>query len=221
MRRHKASIVAVALLLATALVACDDDEDGASTRGSGNVITETREVSGFDEIAVFGSGKVIVDVTGSESLTIEAEDNIMPFLETEVRNGRLELEVDGNISPTQDIEYTVTAAELQGVSIAGSGDVTATGVDTDEFTVDIAGSGDVAPAGTAGELSVDIAGSGRFQGEDLVVTTATIDVAGSGDAVVNATEMLDIDVAGSGNVEYIGRPTVNQSVSGSGEVRQR
>ena len=183
--------------------------------------TESREVSEFDEIAVFGSGEVVVDVTGTESLSIEAEDNIMPLLTTEVRNGVLELEVEGNVSPTRDITYTVTAATLTGVSIAGSGDVTATGVESDEFGVEIAGSGDVSPAGTAAALSVEIAGSGRFQGEDLVVATATIDVAGSGDAVVNATEKLDIDIAGSGNVEYIGHPTVTQSVSGSGEVRQR
>jgi hypothetical protein len=221
MRRHTTFIIAVALLLGTALVACDDDDGGDATRGSGDLITESREVSGFDEIAVLGSGKVIVDVTGTESLTIEAEDNIMPLLETEVRSGRLELAVEGNISPTRDITYTITAATLQGVTIVGSGDVTANGVDAAGFAVEISGSGDVSPAGTAAALSVDIAGSGRYHGEDLVVATATIDVAGSGDAVVNATDELDIDVAGSGNVEYIGNPTVAQSVSGSGEVRQR
>jgi len=224
MRKRPLLVFAIAVIAAIGLSGCIDvdvDGDGDSVRGSGNVVTESRDVSGFDEIAVFGSGEVVVDVTGTESLTIEAEDNIMPLLETEVRNGVLELEVEGNVSATRDIKYTITAATLQGVSIAGSGDVTATGVQSDEFAVEIAGSGDVSPAGTVAALSIEIAGSGRFQGEDLVATTATVEVAGSGDVVVNATEELDIDVAGSGNVEYVGNPTVTQSVSGSGEVRSR
>lgn len=218
-------VLAVALAAGIGLSGCISvdigGDDGDSVSGSGEMVTESREVSGFDQIAVFGSGEVVVDVTGRESLSIEAEDNIMPQLTTEVRNGVLELEVEGNVSPTRDITYTITAATLTGVSIAGSGDVTATGVDSGEFGVEIAGSGDVSPVGTAGALSIEIAGSGRYRGEDLVATTATVEVAGSGDVVVNATEELDIDIAGSGSVEYLGNPTVEQSVSGSGEVRSR
>ena len=36
----------------------------------------------------------MVEVTGTESLTIEAEDNIMPLLETTVSNGRLRLDTN-------------------------------------------------------------------------------------------------------------------------------
>lgn len=226
MRKRPWLVFAVLVIAAIGLSACinvdvDGDDGGDSVGGSGDLVTESREVSGFDEIAVFGSGEVVVDVTGTESLSIEAEDNIMPLLTTEVRNSVLELEVEGNVSPTRDITYTITAATLTGVSIAGSGDVTATGVESDEFGVEIAGSGDVSPVGTAGALSIEIAGSGRFQGEDLVAATATVDVAGSGDVVVNATDELAVDIAGSGSVVYLGNPTVDQSVSGSGEVSQR
>ena len=221
MRGRRSLILFLALVTAVAVAACDDDGDAAATRGSGNVVTETREVSGFDEIAVLGSGEVIVDVTGTESLTIEADDNILPLLETEVSNGRLELSVESNIDPTVGPKYTITAAELKGVSIAGSGDVTATGVGVDIFEVDIAGSGDVSPTGTAGDLSVSIAGSGNYQGEDLVATTGSVDIGGSGRAVVNVTDELDVDIGGSGDVEYIGSPTLTQSISGSGDVSQR
>jgi hypothetical protein len=218
MRRPRSLIVAATLVTAFAVGGCDAAD---ATRGSGNVITESREVSGFDEIVVLGSGEVIVDVTGTGSLTVEADDNILPLLETEVRNGRLELAVDSNISPTVVPKYTITAAELKGVSVAGSGDVTATGVDVDVFEVDIAGSGDVSPVGAAGDLSVSIAGSGRYQGEGLVAGTGSVNVSGSGSVVVNVTDELDVDVTGSGTVEYIGSPTLTQSVSGSGEVNQR
>ena len=187
-------------------------------RGSGNMTTESRDVSDFDEIALRGSGEVSVAVTGTEWLTIEAEDNILPLLTTEVRNGRLELGAKQSISPTRTIIYTITVASLEGVEISGSGSVTATGIDAGEFAVGISGSGIVTPSGISESLDVSISGSGEYQGEGLVSVTGTVSVSGSGDVVVNVTEDLDVRVSGSGSVEYIGDPSLSVSTSGSGDV---
>jgi hypothetical protein len=208
-------IVIAALLVA----ACDDILD--SEKGSGNVTTETREVSGFTEIVVLGSGEVTVDVTGSESLTIEAEDNIIPLLSTEVEGGRLELGAKSSISPTEPIRYTITSADLEGVTISGSGDIRASGIDSGTFAVEINGSGSVTPTGTTSTLSVEISGSGEYAGTDLTATTGEVQISGSGDAVMNVTDELDIRISGSGNVAYLGDPDVSQSISGSGDVTQR
>jgi hypothetical protein len=190
--------------------------------GSGNVITETREVSGFSEIVVGGSGVVRVEVTGTESLSIEADDNIMPLLETDVTNGRLVLDATRSIAPTVDIVYTITAATLDGLEVSGSAEVDATGVEGGEFSVDISGSGDVAVVGTLdGLLRLSISGSGAFDGEALTAPQGTVDISGSGNAVVNVTETLDISVSGSGNVEYLGSPEVDEDISGSGNIDQR
>ena len=218
--RMRGLVLGAATLVAMAAVsACDGGVFGV--RGSGNVITESRDVSGFSEIAVLGSGNVVVDVNGTESLTVEAEDNIMPLLKTEVRNGRLELSAESSISPTTDVTYTVTAATLDGVSISGSGDVAATGIDAESFDVEISGSGKVEPVGTADTLTLGISGSGRYAGEGLVASVGTVRVSGSGDAVVRVTDDLDVDVSGSGSVEYIGEPTVTESISGSGDISRR
>ena len=190
--------------------------------GSGNVITESREVSGFNEIVLGGTGRVVVDVTGTESLTIEAEDNIMPLLETRVRNGRLRLDTSGSISPTAEIVYTITADSLDGLVISGSGVVEAEAIDSTDFRVDISGSGDVVVEGTlSGLLSVSISGSGEFDGESLTAPEGQVDVSGSGNAVVNVTDDLEVSVSGSGDVEYLGQPSVDPDVSGSGTVSPR
>ena len=190
--------------------------------GSGNVITESREVSDFNEIVLGGTGRVVVDVTGTESLTIGAEDNIMPLLETRVSNGRLRLDTSGSISPTVEIVYTITAETLDGLVISGSGVVEAEAVDSTDFRVDISGSGDVVVEGTlSGLLSVSISGSGEFDGESLTAPDGQVDVSGSGNAVVHVTDDLDVSVSGSGEVEYLGEPNVDSSVSGSGSVTPR
>lgn len=216
---RKAGVLVAAVVAAVSVAACDDIV--GSERGSGDVTTDSRDVSGFTEIVVLGSGEVVVDVTGSESLTIEAEDNIIPLLTTEVENGRLELGAKSSISPTKPIRYTITAAQLDGASISGSGNVVATGVDTDAFDVEINGSGSVTPTGTSGALSVEISGSGDYSGEGLTSEVGSVRISGSGAAVVNVTDDLDIEISGSGDVAYLGDPTVSQSISGSGDVTQR
>jgi hypothetical protein len=213
------ALVALGVVSVLLLVGCDDE--GGGVRGSGNVITESRDVSGFDEIVVLGSGDVIVTVTGTESLTIEAEDNVMPLLTTKVRDGRLELGSDGSFSTTRGITYTITAVALEGVAISGSGDVVASGIDASDFAVTIDGSGNITPAGTSEEVSVDINGSGGFDGEDLIASIGRVEISGSGDAVVNVIDDLTIRIGGSGDVEYLGNPTVSQDIGGSGSVSQR
>lgn len=220
--RQQRSLLAVGLASALLVTGCNDGGVfGQGVRGSGNPITETRDVSGFDEIVLTGSGNVVVTVTGTEALTIEAEDNIMPLLTSTVRNGRLELGTTSSFSATRPITYTITAAALTAVEISGSGSVTASGLDTHAFESAVSGSGSVTANGKAGDLAVVISGSGSFDGEELTATNAKVTVGGSGSAVVNAADTLDVDIGGSGSVQYLGDPSVTTDIGGSGSVSRR
>ena len=156
------------------------------TVGSGDLITEARNVNGFNEIVLMTSGDVVVEVTGTESLEIEADDNVMSLLTSEVVNGRLELGSSGSFSTTRGITYTITAAELVGVTISGSGDIDVSRIDADSFEATISGSGNIDPSGNSTSLEVTISGSGSFGGDDLESATGNVTVSGSGEAVVGA-----------------------------------
>jgi hypothetical protein len=226
------------LLSVTALVGCNTI---IGVRGSGTTTSETRDVDGFSHIVIEGSGRVVVDITGTESLTIEAEDNLMSHVTSEVEDGRLILGIRGPISATRDIVYTITAISLDGVTISGSGDFEAddigggdfaaeirgsgsvelTGLEVDRIEARISGSGDMEASGTSDDLDVSISGSGNFAGESLQARNGGVTVSGSGSAVVNVTETLDASVRGSGNIEYLGDPVVDSSIAGSGTIRSR
>lgn len=217
--RRKTHLVIVISLVSVLTGGC---ADVFGIEGSGNVVTEPREVSGFDQILLSGSGTVIVEVTGTESLTVETDDNLLSELETEVDDSRLELRARRNIDPSEDVVYTITAASLEGVAISGSGTIVISGVDGSGFSAEISGSGSVSVEGSVSdELTVEISGSGEFDGEDLVATTGTVEVSGSGSAVVNVTDDLAVSISGSGDVEYLGSPSVDVDKSGSGTVTQR
>jgi len=213
--------IAILMVLVSA-AGCIDDLGGEQVEGSGTVVTETRETGDFDQIAVEGFGTAIVEVGPAVSLTVAAEDNILPLLVTKVEGSTLTLTTEPNTSfrNVEEPVYTITVPVLVGVSISGSGDVTATGLSGDTFIASISGSGDIRPTGEADALDVSISGSGGFHGENLAVADAEVDVSGSGLAVINASESLDVSIGGSGDVRYLGDPVITQSISGSGSVER-
>lgn len=188
------------------------------TFGSGEVISEQRDVSGFERIELATSGDVVVQVTGTESVQIEAEENILPLLTTDVVDGTLVLGSERSFSTSRGIDYTITAATLQGVSITGSGDIEVTAVDGGTFFATIDGSGTIEASGRCETLAVEVGGSGTFDGAELRCPVGTASISGSGDALVDVTDVLDATVSGSGTIEYLGDPEVRTDISGSGDV---
>jgi len=191
--------------------------------GSGRVTTETRNVSGFSAISMGGSGRVVVEQTGTESLTVTADDNLLPYIKTEVHGNELSLGVKDftNISPSTDITYKVTVKNLDGLSISGSGMADAQKIQTKRLKIEISGSGKAKAVGSADDLELSISGSGDYEGDRLQTKRADISISGSGSATVAASDKLDANVSGSGSVTYTGEPRVTQQISGSGSVRKR
>ncbi len=198
-------------------------ESGDATNETSNKAkSESRNVSGFDEVELNGIGNLSIQQADSESLTIEAEEDVLSKIKTEVDNGRLIIgpEPGTSINTTEPINYKLTLKNLNALKVSGSGDVEVEGISTDELAVTINGTGDVEISGTADNQEIDISGSGDYRAQDLESKQVKIEVGGSGSAIVNVSDELDAEVSGSGSVEYVGNPTINKDVSGVGKVRK-
>ncbi len=195
---------------------------GATTRGSGETTSESRDVSGFEEVELRGVGNLSIQQGDSEALTVEAEEDVLPKIGTKVKDNRLILGPKRNttIDTTGPITYELTLKDLTALEVSGPGDVEAEDISTDELAVKINGTGDVEISGETDNQNVEISGSGDYQAEDLESEQAEVDVGGTGSAIVNVSDELDAKVSGTGSVEYVGDPTVNQDVSGTGEVSE-
>jgi hypothetical protein len=208
-------------------------------RGSGRLATESREVRNFDRVSLTGSGEVALTQGDEESLTIEADRNVMQYILSEVKDGTLTLGPErGTIVQPTRLQFTLGVKTLDGLTVSGSGDITAERAATDrleivvsgsggvciyalaaqEVEVRISGSGDVELHGRVTDLKLDISGSGKYHGGDLRSETTSATISGSGGATVWATERLDADISGSGSVSYYGEPETDVSRSGSGKV---
>lgn len=240
---HAISALALllALLPAPSAHAFDWSFWGKKVTGSGNIKSETRPVSGFSAVNLAIPAKLTVVQSGSESILIEADDNLLPLIETDVSSGVLKIRwTERNLSvSSKKIRITVNLNTVKGLSVDGSGDILADGLKFTELRAaiggsgdirlsnltgervkaSVAGSGDVLLTGNIGVFDASIAGSGDIKAERLHAKTVSISIAGSGNAVVSAADTLSVSVAGSGDVRHYGNAKVKTSIAGSGSVK--
>ena len=194
---------------------------GPLIHGSGKMATETRRVGGFNAISVEASGKIQIEQSGTTSLTITADDNLLPLWTTEVRGGKLILALARGKSAEGTVPtYRITVTDLRLIDISGSGDVNIPKWDGASLSIVISGTGNVRVAGKVDEFGLDNSGSGDVTAHDLTAKRAKVDISGSGNITINVTENLNVDISGSGDVVYTGTARVRQDISGSGNVRR-
>lgn len=216
-----ANLARVALVLVTAVLSLGCQLDlgfASSVVGSGEKATESRELAAFDAIEVIGSTDVVFEV-GAPSVTLEGDANVLPLIETRVEGSTLVIEPRRSYNSHRGVVARVRAEHLESVSIRGSGDVEAAGLEGGRFVVSVAGSGDVEAQGRVDAVEVSVSGSGDVTLRDLSATEAAVSVKGSGDVDVFATGRVEARVYGSGDVQVYGSPEdVERSVIGSGDI---
>ena len=168
-----------------------------------------------------GSGHLSISQGDQESLTIEADDNLLPLIQSRVADRALHLGPEhGSLAPTKTIRYRLQLKNLKELHLSGSLDAEAESIKTDQLVLRISGSGDIELGGKADRQQISISGSGNYRAGDCASQNTTVDVSGSGDATVWARLTLDAHVSGSGDISYYGSPRINSHVSGSGGIHQ-
>ena len=87
----KIGITVFLIFLAVAAPGCITNTHGT---GSGNVINQTRSIPGSEQVSLDGTGYVLVIQGNQESLTMEAEDNIIPHIVSSVKGNMLAVGYD-------------------------------------------------------------------------------------------------------------------------------
>ena len=189
-------------------------------KGSGNLISENRELSSFNSINLMGSMNVNINTSNEFNCTITGDDNIIPIVKTKVTNNNLQISTNKNYSSTNELVVNVNVPNYDKASITGSGDMNLINFKNENLSLNIAGSGNITGNGDVQTLTVKINGSGNIMLKDLKSKTTNITINGSGDAIFWASESISAVVNGSGSMKYYGNPTnVNSDVNGSGSIK--
>jgi hypothetical protein len=209
------------------LCACDHEHLATPTSiptivGSGNVASQSRAVSGFVAVTVTAPLRVVLEQAESESLVVTADDNVIPVVQSEVRDGRLFLGFAPNTSltRTREILCRITMRGVREVEASGAARLEMSGLDTTSLIVRLSGAVMASARGTAERLTLDVSGASRWSAGDLRSREVTANVSGASYGCVRATDLLVVSAYGVSILEYWGDPQVASNVDGLSLVRR-
>ena len=225
-------------LVAIAFIFCGCE----SITGNGNIVTELRKVNRFDGIRTKGSIDVEIINGTDQTVKVEADENVLPYIITKVDEGLLDVHyksgksfrnVDAKVFVSSDVldrltvsgsggivsRDTIKSADIIEIKIGGSGDISVV-ADAPSITAAISGSGTITLAGRTKDFKGNITGSGDLKCSSLLCENATVKVTGSGTARVYASVHLIARVTGSGDIYYSGSPSSPDiKKTGSGTIQ--
>jgi len=212
--------------------------------GDGNLKKETRDVGSFTGVLLSGNANVDLTYGDSKNITVEADANILPYVETTVENGNLVVKMRNKTSINTKNKIVVHASLRQvaklrvsgsgnisgsgdfsndgktEIAVSGSGNINVAMNSFNETKINISGSGNVTLSGkSTNNIDATISGSGSIDCAQVSCNDVFAHVSGSGNIKVYANKSIDAKVSGSGNIYYKGAPTnINLKSSGSGKI---
>lgn len=210
----------IAILLFSLLLVLGGCHFGG-VRGSGVRKTEKRDVPTFTAIETTGAFEVQVNCQKPVSLEIEGDDNLLPLIQTEVRNGVLRVSNTKSYNTSMPISLRITVPDLTSVRSTGAGKFTISGLQNEDFEINSTGAAMVIAEGQSSSVKIRSTGAGKIDAQNLHARTAEVSVTGAASVDVYASEQLDVTVSGAGRVSYSGDPKVNKRVSGAGQVNKK
>ncbi|MFD2513965.1 head GIN domain-containing protein [Pontibacter locisalis] len=207
-------------------------------RGNGNVKTQTRKVSGFEGVDVSGGFYVEIVQGSNEGLKLEAEENLLDNIKTEVKNGVLHIYNDKSLSSTKGMKAYITVKELNKIDISGGvkvvgkstfrtntmnidmsgGSKVALAVEAKQLRADMSGASKVELAGKADDVSLEMSGASNVDASELEAKNVKVGASGASKVKVFAKDTLAIDASGASAIYYKGTPSITAETSAAAKV---
>jgi hypothetical protein len=234
---HSPMKLLLPLILAGLLISCG--KENMRIRGNGIIGSEVRAITAFEGVVLEGSFEVIVTPDTVTEVVVEAETNLIPFIETYVSGTALVVRnrPNTNLRPHDPMRVFVRTPYLRYGEVNGSGLLSTGQFNVNYLNLTISGSGQLESGGVVkrvycfisgsgniflnGETDIaelSISGSGNINAYGMPADSAYVNISGSGNMYLNVIDLLDVRISGSGSVYYRGNPFLYTNISGSGSV---
>lgn len=233
--------ITIALVLTLLLSSCGFDlnfgDFGTGEKGNGIIVAETREIiEEFTMVSASEGLDVYVTQGNDFDISVEADENILDLIGTDINNGKLKIHAIENIGratkkvyvtlPTVTGLYAssgshlVTENKIQADKLeidASSGALLNADVNVSDMEVDASSGANISLSGTANALYVDGSSGANIKATDLMTVACNAGASSGANISIHVSENLTADASSGGNISYKGDPSVqkNKSVSGS------
>ncbi len=233
----------ITLLLFILLATTSCMFDGFGIQGNKNVVSEDRKISSdFDAIKVSQGITVYLTQSNKVSINVEADENIIDLLVTEVEGDVLKIYFDKNVSRAKARNVYLTVNKINQIKTASGSEVKAKGViksknlaldsssgssikatiETQTVSTSTSSGANIEVSGSTSSFKGDASSGSEIDARDLIAKTGNVDVSSGADIDMNVTEELIAHASSGGSISYDGNPkTVKKSKSSGGSISKR
>ncbi len=208
--------------------------------GSGNRAVEERQPGTFNAIEAGSNFAISLEKGDMHKITIEADDNLFPFIVSELRGKTLKLYSDAQLKMKGRVEVHIVYNELNSISLSGAAKLNAADtLQSQRFAFELSGASKAEASvltgnldaklsgasklyldGNADQMQLKLSGASLVQAKELESADCNIRASGSSKATVFVNEKLSVKASGSSAIRYVGNPeSVQQSLSGASTLK--
>jgi len=226
MKKSKQFIALILVVIACPIIFAANPVNSTKTNGNGIVKTQDREVSYFHAIKVSGGIDVELSQGNELKLKVEADENVILNIRTEVKDGILNIYHDENIQKAKTMKIYLTFKQLDAITASGGCDIESKqklnfntmkmalsgGCDielnckADNLVCKQSGGCDVELNGEAQKGTFDVSGGCDLKASEFHLKNCTLNASGGSDAEVYVTDEINITATGASDVTYYGKP---------------
>ncbi|MCD4730447.1 MAG: DUF2807 domain-containing protein [Bacteroidales bacterium] len=210
-------------------------------KGNGNVTKQERQLDSFSSLDVGGAFKVFLTQGDKEFVIVEADENLLDVISTEVRGNTLVIKTTEDIRDSEALNIYLTFKNLDEMKISGAcrldgenkmkygnRELECSGASDVELkfsaqklSLDFSGASQIELYGSAESVNLDLSGASGFDGYDLEADIYNVDVSGASHAKIFVNTELSADVSGAASLKYKGEPIIkSHDVSGAASMRK-
>lgn len=242
MKKINQIITLLLVILAFPILSPANPVNATIITGNGTVKTQDRQVLPFHAIKVSGGIDVVLSQGKELKLQVEADENLISQIRTEVKDGVLKIYSEGSIRNAHTMKVHLTFQELDAITASGGCDIVSKqklnfatlkmdisgGCDiefnckADNLVCTQSGGCDVALSGEAQMGTFKVTGGCDLKAAEFRLKNCKIDASGGSDVTVNVTGELTITATGASDVTYYGKPVkVIKSANGSSDINSK
>lgn len=205
---------------------------------------QQRSTGNFHKVEISGAFEVYLDQGKTESLFVEASDDILPKIITEVKGQVLVIRLKSHLTipDHESMKVYLTFKELESIEISGAVKLTGTmplkfndlelecsgaskldlNLNAANLDCNFSGAAIANLAGECSSLDVETSGASKLHAADLRTHNCTLDCSGASQAGIYVTGKLQVTGSGAANIEYAGNPeTIEKDMSGACSIHKR
>jgi hypothetical protein len=211
-------------------------------KGRGNIKTETRIISEFNQLEIKGQPEVILEQSVNPSIRVSIDSNLIEYVKTEISGSKLKIFESRCLKEISDYKIYISTNTLKTILINGSAKLKCDSLfrtdkltinsedagsisfnaDIEDLEVNVEGSGSVKLKGRTNNFKIDMESAGSIEAIELLSKNVDFNVSGAGTVEVNVSENLNGEASGSGKLFYKGNPRiVKTNNKGTGTIQTK